>query len=217
MNTIVRIALLSATIFFAAAWAVTKSAATHPATTPGASQAHLIYLSDGQTTVPADYRDWPFLSAGVNMNYAEANTTPDHPMIDNVFVNPESLRTFRATGTWPDGTVLVKEDRMGSTKGSINKSGQFQTEDIMAIELHVKDTARFKGGWAFFMGDGKGTLAQIPVQASCYSCHRSHGAVDTTFVQFYPTLIAMARKSNTFSAGYLQDLTKETETAHDSP
>ena len=28
----------------------------------------------------------------------------------------------------------------------------------------------------------------------CYSCHEQHGAVDTTFVQFYPTLIDAAKQ-----------------------
>ena len=29
---------------------------------------------------------------------------------------------------------------------------------------------------------------------NCYSCHEQNGAVDTTFVQFYPTLIDAAKK-----------------------
>lgn len=217
MKTIMRIALASSTVLLAIGWAAMKTDAVRAVVTPSASKAHLAYLLDGQAEVPANYREWPFLSAGANMNYSPGNATPDHPMFDNVFVNPESLRALRITGKWPDGTVLVKEERMGSTKGSINKSGQFQTEDVMAIELHVKDTTRFKGGWAFFMGDGKGSLAQMPVQASCYVCHESHGAVDSTFVQFYPTLIAIARKHATFSAAYLHDLAKGTEVNKDSP
>jgi len=52
----------------------------------------------------------------------------------------------------------------------------------------VKDSARFPGGWAFF-AFGNGTTAKIiPLSRDCYSCHAEHGAVDTTFVQFYPTL-----------------------------
>lgn len=42
----------------------------------------------------------------------------------------------------------------------------------------------------------------IPVKAHCYSCHASHAAVDTTFVQFYPTLLPLAKEKGTFSPSY---------------
>ena len=41
--------------------------------------------------------------------------------------------------------------------------------------------------------------------ASCYTCHEEHGAVDTTFVQFYPTLLDAAEKHKTLSAAYLKE------------
>ena len=53
------------------------------------------------------------------------------------------------TGTWPDKTILVLEERGAQGKGSINRSGNFQA-DVMGLELHVKDEARFPGKWAFF-------------------------------------------------------------------
>jgi hypothetical protein len=74
------------------------------------------------------------------------------------------------------------------------------------MEVHVKDEARFAGKWAFFAFDSpssNGTL--IPQGAPCYTCHAAHGAVDTTFVQFYPTLLPLAQKKGTFSEGYLKD------------
>jgi len=33
---------------------------------------------------------------------------------------------------------------------------------------------------------------------NCYSCHSAHAAVDTTFVQFYPTLAPIAKAKGTF-------------------
>ena len=35
--------------------------------------------------------------------------------------------------------------------------------------------------------------------------HEQHAALDTTFVQFYPTLIELAKKKSTLSANYLKD------------
>jgi hypothetical protein len=39
----------------------------------------------------------------------------------------------------------------------------------------------------------------------CYSCHSQHAAVDTTFVQFYPTLLPIARAKGTISASYQKE------------
>jgi len=49
----------------------------------------------------------------------------------------------------------------------------------------------------------------IPQKATCYSCHAEHAAVDTTFVQFYPTLLPIAQKRGTLSANYLKETTPQ--------
>ncbi len=76
----------------------------------------------------------------------------------------------------------------------------------MGAEAHVRDEARFKGGWGFFSFDTAGTpAAEIPHGATCYACHQQHAAVDTTFVQFYPTLLPIATKLGTLARSYLAD------------
>jgi hypothetical protein len=42
----------------------------------------------------------------------------------------------------------------------------------------------------------------IPMSEDCYACHRDHAAVDTTFVQFYPTLLPLATQKGTLSPNY---------------
>jgi hypothetical protein len=74
----------------------------------------------------------------------------------------------------------------------------------MMRSVHVKD-ARFSGGWAFFGLDESKPTKQIPKEAACYSCHEQHAAVDTTFVQFYPTLLEIAKKKGTVAPGYLKE------------
>ena len=172
------------------------------------------YTTDGKLIRPADYREWVYLSSGLGMSYnPKALASPD-PMFDNTFVNPESWRAFQKTGTWPDKTVIVLEVRGSSDKGSINQRGHFQSGDIQGMEVHVKDTARFNGGWAFFsFDDSPAPAKQIPTTEACYSCHAAHGAVDTTFVQFYPTLLPIARQHATLSAAYLKDEAERINTA----
>lgn len=165
-----------------------------------------VYTADGRLVAPADYREWVYLSSGLDMSYNPKAMASPSPMFDNTFVNPGSYRVFASTGRWPDKTVIVLEVRGSAGKGSINQRGHYQSGGVQGMEVHVKDTARFQGGWAFFsFDDGAAPAKQIPVTEACYTCHSAHGAVDTTFVQFYPTLLPVALQHSTLSAAYLKD------------
>ena len=176
--------------------------ASDPAAAPAASSALPAFV-DGQLVRPADYRQWIYLTTGFDMSY-NPTLRMGHHMFDNVFVNPDAWRAFQQTGTWPEGTTLALEARGARDKGSINRQGQYQDAGVMALEIHVKDSARFRGGWAFFVfgDDTSRTATMIPAKAECYTCHQTHAAVDTTFVQFYPTLLPLAEAKGTLSAAY---------------
>jgi Cytochrome P460 len=163
------------------------------------------FTSDGQMKLPENYRSWVYLTTGFDMSYNPALMNMDHHMFDNVFVNPEAYKAFVETGTWPDKTVMVLEARRAEGKGSINQKGNFQGTEVMGLEVHVKDEARFPGKWAFFGFDEGKTAKMVPTTASCYSCHSEHAAVDTTFVQFYPTLLPIAKAKGTLSAAYQKE------------
>ncbi|HEX4303022.1 MAG TPA: cytochrome P460 family protein [Rhizomicrobium sp.] len=169
------------------------------------------YDAAGHLIFPADYREWVFLSSGLDMSYSNAPAMPDAHMFNNVFAPRTAYEAFLKTGVWPDKTMLILENRGGGSDVSIAKRGVVQTGELMGREVHVKDTARFKGGWAFFAFDGDKPAEQIGYGASCYSCHQQHAAADTTFVQFYPTLLPAATKLGTLNPSYVK------ETAHQSP
>jgi len=190
------------------------AALLHPAHSVKASpQESLAYAPNGDMLPPTHYREWIYLTSGLDMSYTpKAEDTSGGSMFDNVFVNPEAWRSFLASGTWPDKTVMVLEQREARNKGSINQSGHFQAVGAVYIEVHVKDESRFPGKWAFFAfntPDKSGTL--IPQKADCYSCHAENGAVDSTFVQFYPTLLPIAQTKGTLRVAH----TAETSTGVD--
>lgn len=195
--------LRSAVCLCASVSILTLSDATCVPRAVAASASSAQFTSDGRLSVPRNYREWVFLSSGLDMSYLK-NMTMDHSMFDNVFVDRTAYDDFLRSGTWPEGTLLVKEDRGASGKGSINESGKFQTGELMGIEVHMKDSKRFAGGWAFFFFSSARSApgAAIPSSADCYSCHRQNGAVDSTFVQFYPTLLGIATQKHTLSRGY---------------
>jgi hypothetical protein len=53
----------------------------------------------------------------------------------------------------------------------------------------------------------------IPRDSDCYSCHKAHGAVDSTFVQFHPMMLPLAKAKGTLAPSYLQDLAQENPAA----
>jgi hypothetical protein len=179
-------------------------AAASRAASPPAGPAR--FTADGKMEFPADYRSWVYLSTGMDMSYVERPDATDMHMFDSVFVNREAYEVFQKTGTWPDHTVMVLEARRAVQNGSINKHGHFQA-DRMAVEVHVKDQERFKAtnGWAFYGFQQEKPAPMIPAGAGCIACHEAHAAVDTTFVQFYPTLLPKAQALKTLSANYLKD------------
>ena len=112
-------------------------------------------------------------------------------------MDPSAYRSFLSTGTWPDKTTLVLEVRASSSKGSINQAGSYQS-GVLAVEAEVKDAAKFPGnGWAFFAFGKSNTGKLLARTQDCYSCHLAHGAVDNTFVQFYPVLLDVAKQKGT--------------------
>jgi hypothetical protein len=165
------------------------------------------YTEDGHLQLPEDYREWVFLSSGVGMTYGPVGAGRGFPaMFDNVFVSPAAHRSFRETGRWPDKTVFVLEVRYATSHGSINKDGHFQT-DISGVEALVRDEGRFPEKWAFFGFPTRGgrparTGRPLGPQAGCLACHTANGAVDGTFVQFYPTLLEIAEKKGTLRADF---------------
>jgi hypothetical protein len=190
----------------AASFALTAGAQQAPADGPR-------YNGNGALIRPADYREWIFLSSGIGMTYdppvgSPPAGSPSGPGFGNVFVNPSAYRSFMQTGVWPNGTVFILEGRNSSSEGSINKGGRFQTE-LAGIEAEVKDS-RFSDGWAYFnFGGGRGlreTAEPLSGNAlsrgQCVECHTKNGAVERTFVQFYPTLLEVARAKGTLKKGF---------------
>ena len=159
------------------------------------------YTSDGQLKYPSGYPEWVFLGAGLDMSYLSEAAMSNGSMFNSVFVNPGAYKLFKQTGHWPEGTLMVLENRGAAGDVSINKRGKTETSELMGLEVHVLDTAHLETGWAFYNFDkpdatqSSGKL--IPRPASCYTCHEQHGAVETTFTQFYPTALAIAKQKGT--------------------
>lgn len=167
------------------------------------------YQNGNELVRPTDYREWPFLGAGLGLTYdAErgpgAQNAPQN--FSNVFVNPSSYRHFMQTGAWKDGTVFVLEIRASATGTAPNTTGRFQTA-MVALEAEVKD-AKLPNGWGYYEFGRGNALREVAApltgqrEAGCIECHTKHTAVERTFVQFYPHLLEVAKAKGTAKPGY---------------
>jgi hypothetical protein len=191
-----RFGSLFAAVAFIAAWSHALGAQQVPADGPQ-------YVNGTNLVRPPNYREWIFLGAGLGMTYDQSGGANPSPTFTNVFVNPSAYRGFMSTGRWPNASVFVLEFRNSQADSPPNKGGRFQTQ-LVTIEAEVKDS-RFPDGWAFYnfrnAGASAPPLAGQDV-ASCVECHTKQTAVERTFVQFYPTLLEVARAKGTLKPGF---------------
>ena len=166
------------------------------------------FNSAGELLRPDDYREWVFLSSGLDMTYGPAAVTLDanrQQLFNNVFVTRDAYRAFMQNGHWPDHTMFILEIRRAEANVSIDNRGRTQGQ-LAAIEAAVKDTSRYKDkdGWAYFSFGNGSDHAATPLgpERGCNACHSANTAVENTFVQFYPELFAVAKQKGTIKASY---------------
>ena len=119
-------------------------------------------------------------------------------MYHNVYINPSSYREFAKTGKFPEGTMMAMELVSADTKREPGLQGSFE-KDFIGLEVSVKDSNRFEGGWAYFNFSGTGSSYKakaepFPVSAGCVACHKQNAETDNVFTQFYPVLRAAKPK-----------------------
>ena len=154
------------------------------------------YTADGKLVLPANYRDWTFLTSGFGMNYSTGVSA--HPMFTNVYVSPEALQGFKSTGKWPDKSIFIVEIYSPASRGSINKGGHYQ-DTFRGLDIEVKDSSR-EQEWSYYNFSPGQTTGDVD-GPGCSSCHSKNGAVEHTFVQFYPTLLDFAIEKNLIKPG----------------
>jgi hypothetical protein len=91
-------------------------------------------------------------------------------------MSPAAYREYEHTGKFPEGTVMVLETLSPA-------------KDVEGLQVSVKDSNRFEGGWGFYNFDGAfGKSDALPHTAGCLSCHQEKAATDHVFTQFYSAL-----------------------------
>lgn len=150
------------------------------------------YEANGALMRPEGYREWVYVGTPLTPNELNPPEAP-FPEFHNVYIHPSDFDHWKKTGTFPDGTVIIKELVSIGSKSATSGKGYFMG-DFIGLEALVKDSKRFKnepGYWAFFSFGHKYPLAEatekLPL-ATCSACHQANGADDFVFTQYYPVL-----------------------------
>lgn len=184
--------------------------AATPKASPSASSAALEeafpkpgYNSKGELQRPEGYREWVYVGTPLTPNDLNPPEAA-FPEFHNVYIHPGDFAHYKATGDFPDGTIIIKELVLVGAQQAVSGKGYFMGE-FTGLEATVKDSKRFKdepGHWAYFSFGHSYPLAETAAAfptAACNACHAASAAQDFVFTQYYPVLRS-ARGSEAGSA-----------------
>jgi hypothetical protein len=163
-------------------------------------QTSAVFTADGKLKLPTDYRRWVFVGAPLTPNALNGGMS-NFPEFHHVYVESRNLDAYLKTGSFPEGTVFVKELTLvlkpaypDGSRTEPSGRGYFNGE-FNGIDATVKDTKRFSktNGWGFFtFGHHALPYEETAAESSvgeCAGCHIANVAkTDMTWVQFYPML-----------------------------
>ena len=198
---IVGVGLLAGTVFFPKSKSV---AAESP-------QSGVVFNADGTAQVPTGFRAWVFVGAPLTpngLNHGKYNcdqpggcTKSNFPEYHHVYIEKKNVDAYLKTGSFPEGTVIVKEltrvlnpSNPDGSRTEPSGRGYFNGE-YNGMDVTVKDSKRFAdtNNWGFFnFGHHAWPIEETAKEASaaeCAGCHIANVAqTDMTWIQFYPLL-----------------------------
>jgi hypothetical protein len=159
-----------------------------------------MFDSSGKMKLPTGYRKWIFVGAPLTPK-ALNNGKATFPEYHHVYIEQKNVDEYLKTGSFPEGTVIVKELTLvlnptfpDGSRTAPSGRGYFNGE-LNGIDVAVKDSKRFSksNGWGYFTFGHHPlpyaqTAAESPV-SECAGCHITNVAkTDMTYIQFYPLL-----------------------------
>ena len=175
----------------------------------------LVRFTDSNELIrPDGYREWVYVGTPLTPNDLNPPEAA-FPEFHSVYIDPVSYQHYMDTGTFRDGTVLIKElASVGSTQ-AVSGNGYFMG-DFVGLEATIKSSEHFPdepGNWAYFSFGHEYPLADTAeafATAACNACHASSAADDFVFTQYYPVLRA-AKGGQSTALGGGAPMTRQSE------
>jgi Cytochrome P460 len=180
-------AVLLVMIVTTGGWARKQAPASQPDS--GSSIRPAVFEKDGSLHLPDGYRQWQHVGTRIKPDGRSVldGSQITTPQVMDTYVAPAAFDSFKKTGTWPDGTQIVKEISLIKTGKDCEKntfvcstpfgSGIFQASYI-GMGMMVKDSKRFPsqpGNWGYFAFRSTGSIYQatatVRPQQQCAFCH----------------------------------------------
>ena len=165
-------------------------------------QSTAVFDSAGRLKVPdpPTFRRWVVVGVPLTPNGLN-NGKAGFPEYHLVFIEQKNVDAYLKTGSFPEGTMIVKElarvlDPTFPDGSRTEPSGRgYFNGQYNGIDLTIKDSRRFAktNGWGFFTFGHHPlpyaeTAAESPA-SECAGCHQAYvSKTDMTWVQFYPLL-----------------------------
>lgn len=161
-----------------------------------------VFNDAGELELPKDFRRLIFIGAPLTPNGLN-NGAAGFPEYHNVYTQAKAFDAYRATGKWPEGTMMIKELQRVKTDGDnledgsrfeLSGRGYFPAQ-VNGMDVSVKDSERFSdtNGWGFFnFGHHEPPYAASAPAApkkACAQCHSDGADEDMVFVGFYKSIL----------------------------
>lgn len=160
------------------------------------------FNENGDLIQPKGFRLWTFIGTPLTPNGLNDGAA-GFPEYHNVYVQPKAFDHYRATGEWPEGTMMVKELQLVKTDGDNFEDGSrmepsgrgFFPAVVNGLDVSVKDSARYAdtNNWGYFnFGHNPPPYAASAPAApkeACAQCHIDNAHEDMVFVDFYKSIL----------------------------
>ncbi|WP_292525921.1 cytochrome P460 family protein [Methyloceanibacter sp.] len=139
-------------------------------------------------------RDWVLLGS-----YALRADNPEDGSKDLhvVYAPGPAVDAYLKTGTFPDGTVLVKDVFAAKTEALTTGTASY-ADTLKGRFVMVKDSTNQNAkssplwgdgwGWSFFEGDETAKTVTTDYRKDCLGCHEPAHSQDLLYTQGYPIL-----------------------------
>ena len=135
-------------------------------------------------TLPAGYRDWPFVSI--------AHEAGDKPDIRVILANDIAMQAYRdGTLPFPDGAIIARlaytYEASAQNNAVFGREQSFVAGEPTNVQIEVKDSRRFAstGGWGYGQFENGKPNPDEKLVNSCFACHNKlPAATDLIFTRY---------------------------------
>lgn len=161
-----------------------------------------VFDEQGRLVQPKDFREMVFIGAPLTPNGLNNGKAP-FPEYHNVYTQRAAFKAYRATGKWPEGTMMIKELQLvDDPKGEFPDGSRTEPSGrgyfpgpANGLDVSVKDSKRFAStnGWGYFNFNHAAppyqAAAAIKTVDECAGCHIANADEDMVYVKLYKPIL----------------------------